>query len=268
VLARGAFATTYRVRDESLGKDFALKEFLPTHLARREGAAVRFSADPHSEREFRQGLSRFCDEARMMARLDHSNIAGVRGLFEAYGTAFVLMDYLCGITVERWLNELNRLPLQEELDRVFAPIARSLELVHAKGVWHLGVTPESIILRTEDSAPFLIDFSRSFDSAAQSPEALVAPTDYSAPEQYTTVTARYGPWTDAYGLGATLYRAIAGCKPAAATSRILDDTCTPATRIGKDRYRDAFLHAIDAAMRLRPQERPQSLRELSKKLFG
>jgi TPR repeat protein len=91
---------------------------------------------------------------------------------------------------------------------------------------------------------------------------------YSAPEQYTSTAQRYGAWTDIYATGATLYRAIAGERPVESTSRTLKDDLVPAVQIGKGRYRDGFLRAIDAALRLPLTARPQSIAAWRKELLG
>ena len=90
---------------------------------------------------------------------------------------------------------------------------------------------------------------------------------YSAPEQYTSNADRYGPWTDIYAFAATLHRAISGSRPIDATSRQLQDDLQPAVVVGKGRYRDKFLNAVDWALKLPPRERPQSISQWRKALL-
>ena len=99
VLGRGGFGITYLVRDEGLEKDFALKEFFPEDLVRREGTSIRFTAKPNSEADYRWGLKKFYDEARLLAQFNHSNIVNVRRVFEANNSAYMLLDFVNG---RRW----------------------------------------------------------------------------------------------------------------------------------------------------------------------
>jgi serine/threonine protein kinase len=270
VLGRGGFGITYLVHDEALQKDFALKEFFPEDLVMREGTGIRFTAKPHSESDYRWGLRKFYDEARLLAQFSHTNIVSVRRVFEQNNTAYMLLDFVRGSTLEKWLQGLDSPPTQEELDLITTPLLSALELVHANRAWHLDISPDNVMIRATDGAPILLDFGASrfeIKQHSQLVSALVFKSGYSAPEQYTSNADRYGPWTDIYAFAATLYRAISGTRPIEATSRQLSDELRPATVVGKGRYRDKFLKSIDWALKLPPQDRPQSIPEWRKELL-
>jgi len=262
LLGRGGFGITYLVRDEGLEKDFALKEFFPEDLVFREGTSLRFAAKPNSEADYQWGLRKFYDEARLLAQFTHPNIVNVRRVFQSNKTAYMLLDFIKGSTLEQWLQGLDSPPTQEELDLICAPLLDALELVHANRTWHLDISPENIMIRSSDGAPILLDFGASrFEMKQHSRlvSALVFKSGYSAPEQYTSNAAGYGPWTDVYGFAATLYRAVSDQRPHEATARQLHDDQGPAARTARTRYRAKFLRAIDWALQLRPQQRPQSV---------
>ena len=270
VLGRGGFGITYLVHDESLQKDFALKEFFPEDLVIRDGTSIRFTARPHSESDYRWGLKKFYDEARLLAQFSHANIVSVRRVFEGNNTAYMLLDFVRGSTLEKWLQGLDSPPTQEELDLIAAPLLSALELVHANRAWHLDISPDNVMIRASDGAPILLDFGASrfeIKQHSQLVSALIFKSGYSAPEQYTSNADRYGPWTDIYAFSATLYRAISGTRPIEATSRQLSDELRPAMVVGKGRYRDKFLKGIDWALKLPPQDRPQSIPEWRKQLL-
>jgi len=270
VLGRGGFGITYLVHDESLQKDFALKEFFPEDLVVREGTSIRFTAKPHSESDYRWGLKKFYDEARLLAQFSHSNIVSVRRVFEENNSAYMLLDFVRGSTLEKWLQGLDSPPTQEELDLIATPLLSALELVHANRTWHLDISPDNVMIRATDGAPILLDFGASrfeIKQHSQLVSALVFKSGYSAPEQYTSNADRYGPWTDIYAFAATLHRAMSGQRPIEATSRQLSDELRPAAVIGKGRYRDKFLKAVDWALKLPPQDRPRSISEWRKELL-
>lgn len=264
LLGRGGFGITYLIHDEMLNKEFALKEFFPEDLVRRDGPGLKFLARANSESDYRWGLKKFFDEARLLAQFNHPNIIGVRRVFEANDTAYMVLDLVKGMTFERWLRGLNSLPTQDELDLVAGPLLSALELVHENRSWHLDISPENIMVRAADGAPLLLDFGASrfeIKQHSQLVSALVFKSGYSAPEQYTSNADRYGPWTDIYAFAATLYRAVTGARPLEATSRQLSDDLVPAAKAAAGKFRKSFLEAIDAALKLPPGARPQSVRE-------
>ena len=271
LLGRGGFGITYLVRDDDLNRDFALKEFFPEGLVRREGTSVQFMAGGTRESDYRWGLRKFYDEARLLAQFSHPNIISVRRVFQANNSAYMLLDFIKGGTLEHWLQQLDSPPTQEELDLISTPLLSALELVHANRCWHLDISPDNIMIRAADGIPILLDFGASrleLKHHSQLVSAMVFKSGYSAPEQYTSNAERYGPWTDIYAFAATLHRAISGNRPKEATERQLEDEAEiPAKLIGKGRYRDAFLGAIDWALKIPPRARPQSISEWRKQLL-
>ncbi len=270
LLGRGGFGITYLVRDEALQRDFALKEYFPEGLVRREGTSVRFVSTPNSEDDYRWGLRKFYDEARLLAQFSHPNIVSVRRVFEANNSAYMLLDFVKGRTLEQWLQGLDSPPTQEELDLISVPLLSALELVHANRAWHLDISPDNIMIRSADGAPILLDFGASrfeLKQHSQLVSALVFKSGYSAPEQYISNAERYGPWTDIYAFAATLYRALSGKRPSEATARQLEDELAPAALLGKGRYRQQFLQAVDWALNIPPRARPQSIAEWRKSLL-
>ena len=264
LLGRGGFGITYLINDEMLNKEFALKEFFPEDLVRREGQGLKFLARANSEADYRWGLKKFFDEARLLAQFNHPNIIGVRRVFELNDTAYMVLDLVKGMTLEKWLRGLDSRPTQDELDLVAGPLLSALELVHENKTWHLDFSPENVMIRAADGAPILLDFGASrfeIKQHSQLVSALVFKSGYSAPEQYTSNADRYGAWTDIYAFAATLYRAVTGERPTEATSRQLSDDLVPASKAAAGHYRASFLKAIDHALKLPPGERPQTIRD-------
>src|SRR5690349_4346128 len=110
LLGRGGFGITYLVRDDLLQKEFALKDFFPEDLVRRDGNSIRFAAKTNSENDYKWGLAKFYNEARLLAQFSHPNIVSVRRVFEANGTAYMLLDFIKGATLEKWLQGLDSPP--------------------------------------------------------------------------------------------------------------------------------------------------------------
>lgn len=270
-LGRGGFGITYKVFDPGLNSYFALKEFFPTDLVARDGKVLKLLAKSRAEADYQWARRKFVDEAQLLAQLSHPNIVNVRRILEDNNTVYMLLDFIPGSTLEDWLQSIDGPPTQEEMDRIGAPLLDALELVHENGTCHLDIAPDNILIRSTDGAPILLDFGAArleIKQHSQLVSAMLFKSGYSAPEQYTSSAYRYGPWTDIYATGATFYRAIAGQRPIESTERSLRDQLVPATQIGKGRYRQSFLRAIDSALRLPLDERPQSVAAWRAGLLG
>lgn len=259
VLGQGGFGITYLATDIKLMRQVALKEYYPREYAVRDGTLkIRATDNPEDREIFEWGLTRFLEEAQLLARFEHPNIIAVRRFFEANGTAYLVMDYSDGKPLDEIIKA--RGPINEkQLERILYPLLAGLEQVHRTGFLHRDIKPANLYIR-DDGSPVLLDFGaarRATPEHNQGVTTLVA-DGYSPVEQYDA-NGTQGPYTDIYGLGATLYRAVTGEKPQAASGRILNDTLVPAAKKAQGRYAENLLLAIDAALAVRPENRPQNI---------
>lgn len=273
VLGRGGFGITYLARDTNLDKLVAIKEYLPVEVARREGVTtVRPRIESQLEL-YRWGLDRFIVEARTLARFDHPSIVRVHTLFEANGTAYMVMRFEEGENFATLLERRETIP-ETELRAILLPILDGLELVHDARFIHRDIKPDNIHIRV-DGTPVLLDFGSARQSLGKPRTMTVLVAHGYAPfEQYDGNAGSQGPWTDIYGLGATCYRAIAGAAPLDAIARVRDrlgsagDALVPATRIGKSRYSERLLAAIDSALEFAEKDRPQTIAAWRRQITG
>jgi serine/threonine protein kinase/tetratricopeptide (TPR) repeat protein len=260
VIGAGGFGITYLARHEALGKPYAIKEHFPRQFAFRDGVSA--TVRPSDAPTFRWTLDRFLQEGRSLARCRHPSIVGVADVFEAYGTAYMVLEFEDGSSLSRWLDLLDRPPTQDEIDGILMPLLDALAYLHSHDMLHRDIAPDNIMIR-RDGKPCLIDFGAARQAIAERSQVMsaIVKAGYSPPEQYTTAGRSQGPWTDIYALSGTLYRALAGTRPAEATERQIDDELIPIAKAVEypEDYRPEFLDAIDAGLRLRPSERPQSV---------
>ena len=146
-LGHGGFGTTYIARDQVLGIKLAIKEYLPQDCASRapgSNMVVPFSGD--GAKRFADGLESFLQEARTLARFDGSpNIVGVRDFFTENGTAYLVMNYLEGITLKQYLVRSGGKPVPfEKMLGILLPVMDALRTVHAAGLLHRDVSPDNI----------------------------------------------------------------------------------------------------------------------------
>ena len=258
VLGIGGFGITYLAHDISLDRDVAIKEYLPRDYAvRTEDHRVR-PRSPEASKDYAWGLRRFLDEARTLARLGHPSIVRVYDCFTANGTAYIVMEYVEGETLDDRLKRRGRLN-EAELTAILNPLVEGLRQVHGAGFLHRDITPRNILLR-KDGTPVLIDFGSArqmVGARSRSMTAVVTP-GYAPLEQYSS-RGRQGAWTDIYGLSAVAYRCITGTVPIDATERVQGDELVPASEIGRGRYSEGLLAAVDQGLSLKAGERLRDL---------
>ena len=273
ILGQGGFGITYLAFDTNLDEHFAIKEYLPLELAVREGDhSVHPVSEDHSG-HFEWGLERFIAEARTITKLKHPNLVRVRAVFEENNTAYMVMDYERGESLDRLLKRRRTLEEPELLDIVY-PLLEGLDEVHAAGFVHRDIKPANIFIR-EDGSPMLLDFGsarQALFGETRTLTTLVSP-GYAPFEQYHSRGDKQGPWTDIYGLAATLYRAVTGAPPMDAIERSEASHSAQASMIsalegGKGVYSSQFLDAIDHALAFRPQDRPQTVLEWEAEIEG
>lgn len=267
VLGQGSFGITYSASDSQLDRNVALKEYLPSALAvRSDGTTVR-PRSTLTAADFTWGRDRFVTEGRTIARLhDAPGIVRVFDFMEANGTAYIVMELVRGQTLDARLHEdgpLNYTVVRQILETLLS----GLEQVHAAGFLHRDIKPSNILIDPWGN-PTLIDFGASRAAIAGRTTAMttVFTPGYAAVEQYTS--AKQGPWTDIYGVAATLQHAITGEPPPSSFDRMLDDTRVPLVQRAPAGFPRPFLAGIDAGLAVRVVDRPQSIADWRALLEG
>ena len=258
VLGQGGFGITYRARDVQLGREVAIKEYLPSALAVRQDGSTVLPRTTKMADDFGWGRDRFVTEGRTLASLHRvPAIVQVFDFLEANGTAYIVMELLSGATLEERINSGGRLK-PEEVDRILWPLLDGLEQVHAAGFLHRDIKPANILLDAAGN-PTLIDFGASRAAMVGRTAAMTAifTPGYAAAEQMTS--AKQGPWTDIYGLAATIYHAIAGKAPPNAFDRMLDDGYEPLGKLAPQGFSPGVLAGVDAGLTVAARDRPQSI---------
>jgi formylglycine-generating enzyme required for sulfatase activity/serine/threonine protein kinase len=276
VLGAGGFGVTYRVRDRKLGLRFALKEYFPEHAAERSESG-EVEPRPGQAAAFHGGMERFLDEGRTLAGLDHPNLATVVRHFEANGTAWLLMPLYDGRTLHELLVS-GGLFDPGETAALLEPLLDALAYLERQGVVHGDIKPANILVQ-RDGDPVLLDFGAARLARGDEPvaNASAGSAGYAATEQ-TRGIWNVGPWTDLYGLAATLYRLTSGIIPVPSEDRLAalergePDPLAPLRKQhragGQAGFSRAFTSAVDQALAVRPDDRPQNVAHWRRLLGG
>jgi serine/threonine protein kinase len=257
VLGQGGFGITYLGGDIRARRPVAIKELFPYGSTRRGTNVHPFGGLPASE--YAGARARFLDEARILARFDHSGIVDVYGTFEENNTAYMVMELLRGKTLGQLVADHGPLSERDAVGYI-RRVGEALEAVHAASLLHRDLKPDNIML-TGDGEVVLIDFgtARAFAAGKTGRMTTMVTPGYAPLEQYGQ-SVRFGPFTDVYALAATLYHAVTGQMPAPATDRASGVDLVP-PRTLNPAVSAVTSDAILWAMSMRVDQRPQTVRE-------
>jgi serine/threonine protein kinase len=263
LVGEGGFGIVYLAYDHSLERNIALKEYMPSSLAQREGGVSVAVKSPHYQETFALGMRSFINEAKLLAQFDHPSLVKVFRFWEGNGTAYMAMPYYEGVTLKETLRRLAAPPDEAWLGALLTQLLEALAVIHARQCYHRDIAPDNVLMLPGDT-PVLLDFGaarRVLNDRTQALTVILKP-GYAPIEQYAeSPNMKQGPWTDLYALASVIYFAITGRPPAPAVARAMNDPVTPLVDLAAGRYSETFLCAIDAAMAVNPEDRPQNIAE-------
>ncbi|MCB1785063.1 MAG: serine/threonine protein kinase [Chromatiaceae bacterium] len=267
LIGSGGFSLIYLAEDEDNHDEVAIKEYLPKRFGTRHKGLVVTVSKEEKQESFQRGRRLFYQEARVLATLRHPNIVHVRNCFLANNTAYLVMNYEPGKNLGRYIKKREGGLSTTFLMTVFPPLLDALELIHSRHQLHLDIKPSNVHLRPGGN-PLLLDFGAVYhlDDVGEKKAQVVTP-GFSPIEQYYA-SARVGPYTDVYAIGATMRACIEGKPPPSAVERHAQDSLVPAVEAFGARYPHEILESIDWAMQIEYANRPQTAAELRDALLG
>ncbi|MBR1693254.1 MAG: serine/threonine protein kinase [Lachnospiraceae bacterium] len=261
VLGEGGFGVTYAAVDKQTNETVAIKEYFPETLAAREGKLSIRSYSGERQYDFEYGKERFIEETKTLAEfIGNPGIVRVQSYFEENGTAYFVMEYLEGQTLQQYIDSQGGKLEWKAAWKLLLPVADALSAVHEKGIIHRDVKPGNIFI-TKDGSVKLIDFGAARYSLGDQTHSLSVVLTYGfAPLEQYKRRGRQGPYTDLYAFAATYYYAITGKTPQDSIERMDDDELIPPGNLGISLPRkteDALLKALE----VRSADRYQSMEE-------
>ena len=228
-LSSGGFGNTYVATNIEFDERVAIKEFFMKGVTQRDGNHTTVSvSNAENQDSFLEQREKFKKEARRLRKLANPHIVSVHDLFEENGTAYYVMDYIDGENLAERLKRTGKPMTEAEVNEILPQILDALKTVHDAGIWHLDLKPANIMLDKNGQVK-IIDFGASKQLHAQkggatTSTAICYTNGYAPREQMEQNYDKFGPWTDIYSLGATLYILLTNKKHPPLPTDIDDDT--------------------------------------------
>ena len=221
ILGQGGFGITYLGWSMIQNCRVAIKEFFPDQMVRREYDNYTVNVvEGKNINLFDKGKKKFFEESQVLARFDTDpNVVNVVDFFFENNTAYIVMEFLDGLTLMKYMERVNRPLGLQELFNILDPIVKALGKIHQQQLLHRDISPDNIMMTKTGSK--LLDFgaARAFSLDGHRRNTVFVKFGYAPQEQFIS-TGYQGPWTDEHALAATIYHAITGNVPPSLTERV------------------------------------------------
>lgn len=258
-LGQGGFGITYLAEHTTLGAHVCIKEFFIKDFCNRSDDGSVISVVSENSRADIDGFKRkFLDEARKLYKIKHNHIVSVTDLFEENNTAYYVMDYIEGETLQSRINREGALS-ESDARRYICEVAEALRYIHENSMLHLDIKPGNIMVRSNGDTAIVIDFglAKHYDpeTGHQTTTYLGAQSPGYAPfEQGLSGggVKMFCPATDIYSLGATLFALVTGVRPPEAAT-IPNEGLPELPAHLMPSTREAITRAMEYGIKSRPQ---------------
>lgn len=268
VLGQGGFGITYLGIDKLYGNKVAIKEYYPQKIAMRKAQYedVVTVTSIEEKKNYDKGKKRFLDEAQVMARFNkNEGIVKILDFFEANNTAYIVMEYLEGITLKQYLGKYGVIQFRNLIEMML-PLLEALIEIHSQGLIHRDISPDNIMVQHNGKLK-LMDFgaARDYTESGNKSLTVILKPGYAPPEQYQTHGVQ-GPWTDIYALCATIYKCLTGITPPDAIARVMDDKFKEPDQLDGKLSPD-IKKILWKGMNIFPEERYQDIVEFGEDVY-
>ena len=266
VQGEGGFGITYLAWDLNKEEKIAIKEYFPLELAYRDTILTQteyISASGGEKRSYyEKGLERFGEEAQNLLKFNWlSGIVSIKDFFHENNTAYIVMEYLDGMTLSQILqNGGGAIQWKRVLD-MMRPVLEALAVIHEYQIIHRDISPDNIIVSDNRQRVTLIDFGAARLQTGNETKSMsiTLKHGYAPIEQYQS-RGKQGPWTDVYAVCATMYHLMSGRRPASAAER-MGSALTPLVSMPLQ-IPQQISDVISRGMEMKSSDRYQKVQEL------
>lgn len=265
VIGQGGFGITYVGKNQVINRKVAIKElYIRDFMGRDAERSPEIYLIDSSYRERLEKYKKdFLYEARVVGRFSSQPaVVDVIDYFQENGTAYIVMEYLEGITLSAFLKENKRIPARELFVKML-PLIETLEKIHENHVIHRDISPDNIMVKSNGEL-ILMDFGASRNFADQDELSRVVKDGY-APVEQCGSGGKQGPWTDVYALCATMYQCITGSVPDSSVSRLLYDELKKPSDM-EVLIDESLERILMKGLQVAPEARYQNLQDLIKEI--
>ena len=265
-LSSGGFGNTYLAKNIEFDETYAIKEFFVKGVCQRDGNSTTISvSNAENTNSFEQQREKFKKEARRLRSLSNPHIVKVYDLFEENGTAYYVMDYVDGENLSARLKRTNAPLAESEVRNYLNQILDGLEAIHNEGMFHLDIKPANIMVDSHDVVK-LIDFGASKQQStvggATMSTGISYTNGYAPSEQMAQSYDKFGPWTDFYALGATMYKLLTNQDPPSVSDLSEDETEDKHLALPMPNVSEEMKKLVVWMMQVNRLKRPQSVGEI------
>ena len=268
-LASGGFGNTYLAKNIEFDETYAIKEFFVKGVCQRDGNSTTISvSNAENINSFEQQREKFKKEARRLRSISNPHIVKVYDLFEENGTAYYVMDYVDGENLSARLKRTNAPLAESEVRNYLNQILDGLEAIHNEGMFHLDIKPANIMVDSHDVVK-LIDFGASKQQStvggATMSTGISYTNGYAPSEQMAQSYDKFGPWTDFYALGATMYKVLTNQEPPSVSDLSEDETEDKHLALPMPNVSEEMKTLVVWMMQEKRLKRPQNVAEFKTK---
>ena len=265
-LASGGFGNTYFAKNIEFDETYAIKEFFVKGVCQRDGNSTTISvSNAENTNSFEQQREKFKKEARRLRSLSNPHIVKVYDLFEENGTAYYVMDYVDGENLSARLKRTNAPLAESEVRNYLNQILDGLEAIHNEGMFHLDIKPANIMVDSHNVVK-LIDFGASKQQStvggATMSTGISYTNGYAPSEQMAQSYDKFGPWTDFYALGATVYKLLTNQDPPSVPDLSEDETEDKHLALPMPNVSEEMMKLVVWMMQVNRLKRPKNVGEI------
>lgn len=229
----GSNTHTLSIDSDNAPHFVAIKEYYPSGIAARSTQGENPYYVTHFEGKlavsFNKGIERFRQEAYLLKEFSHlESIVSILNIFDANNTTYIVMEYIEGLTIQNLVRKEGAIPF-DDIMNLMKPLLKDLSVIHKKGLIHRDISPDNLLIGL-DNKLHLIDFGSANHSNlnASKTYTVILKAGYAPPEQYIP-NGKMGPWTDVYGICATIYYALTQTQPMGSLARMQQTNQTDST---------------------------------------